>query len=236
MRAGEEDSLTSKSHELDLTSHHDTIINGIQGLKKIYKLTTNEAKKRIEKSYTARSNKIPNIIPFFQEITTNIKSYIIYMNKSKGKSKFTFNLLKCTSTTGISWVEIEGFSNSLTLSFNPPNFSYTQNSVGEIFCKVMATKEVELFRFSFDYCKKLAKISVDQIAKCKDFTLFENHKTNEVDCCFYVTLELSAKDRIRVLKQKYQDTQNFIDKLRLDAQGTGIENEFKPSCCDCVVF
>ncbi|OMJ89296.1 hypothetical protein SteCoe_8593 [Stentor coeruleus] len=236
MSLKEEDSQENKTHELDLTSHHENITNGIQTLRKVYKLSSNEAKKHLEKSYADRISKAPDIISCYQEINNNIKSFIIYMEKSKGKTKFTFNLLKCNSFLGLGWVEIQGFSDPLTLSFNPPTFSYSQNQTSELYCKIYATKEKELGKFVFDYTKKLAKIPVEQLVRCKNFSVFENYKTELVDCCFYVTIELSTKDRVKILQQKYRDTRNYIEKLRVDSQGINIRSEFKASCCECAVF
>ncbi|OMJ79712.1 hypothetical protein SteCoe_20188 [Stentor coeruleus] len=231
-----EDSQENKIHELDLASHHENITNGIQTLRKFYKLSSNEAKKHVEKSYADRISKISNVILHYQEINNNIKSFIIYMEKTKGKSKFTFNLLKCNSPLGLGWVEIEGFSDPLTLSFNPPTFSYSQNQISELYCKIYATKEKELGKFIFDYTKKLAKIPVEQLVRCKNFSVFENYKTELVDCCFYVTIELSSNDRVQILQQKYREIRDYIEKLRVDSQGINIRNEFKASCCECAIF
>lgn len=231
-----EDEIPEKLHELDLTSHQEYIVNGIQSLRKIYRFGTNDAKSAIEKAYADRIIKAQKVIPYCQDTSNTIKSFIIYINRSKGKSKFTFKLLKCNSPSGISWLEIEGFADPLTLSFNPGTFSYTQNLVGEVLCKVFASKEKEIGNFSFDYVKKLAKVPTEQFSRCNSFDLFLNYKNELVDCSFCLSLELSAKDKVRVLQQKLQETTGFIEKFRIDGLGASFRKEFKTSCCDCAVF
>ncbi|OMJ90413.1 hypothetical protein SteCoe_7219 [Stentor coeruleus] len=231
-----EDQNPEKSHELDLTSHQEYIINGIQNIRKIYRFTSNDAKNAIEKAYADRISKVPKVIPYYQDINNTIKSFIIYINRSKGKSKFTFNLLKCNSSSGISWLEIEGFADPLTLSFNPGTFSYTQNLVGEVLCKIFASKEKEIGNFTFDYVKKLAKIPAEQISRLNSFDLFLNYKNEFVDCSFCLNLELSAKDRVRVLQQKLKEMMGIIEKFRIDGLGISLRKEFKTSCCDCAIF
>lgn len=228
--------LTSKSQELDLTDRHESILYSIQSLKNIYKLSSNEAKNYIQKAYIYKTTKIPMIITSIQSINSNIKSYIIYIEKVKGKSKFTFNLLKCTSELGLGWLEIEGFAEDLTLSFNPPSFCYSQNNVGEIYYKLLASKDNEVGKATMNYIKKLSRMPCDQIVRCKRFTVYENFKNDKIDCSLYVEIELSAKDRIKVLQQKYYDMVECIEKLRSDSVGGGLKSELKETCCDCVVF
>ncbi|OMJ84214.1 hypothetical protein SteCoe_14701 [Stentor coeruleus] len=228
--------LTSKSQELDLTDRHESILYSIQSLKNIYKLSSNEAKNYIQKVYTYKTTKIPMIITSIQDINSKIKSYIIYIEKVKGKSKFTFNLIKCASEQGLGWLEIEGFAENLTLSFNPPTFSYSQNTVGEIYYKVFTSRDNEVGKVMVNYCKKLSKMPCDQIARCKSFVIYENFKNNKVDCSFCLEIELSAKDRIKVLQQKYYDMVGCIEKLRSDSMGGGFRSELKEACCDCAVF
>lgn len=231
-----ESSLLEATHELDLTNHHENITTGIQTLKKLYNLSTSGAKAHLEAVYIEKISKFPQILPHLQEKAACIKSFLQSLQRNSVLTQFTFTLLKCNHLSGTGWVEISGFSESLTLSFMPPSFTYSQNSVGDISYKILAGNSEVLGEIEVNLWKRLGKLPADQIIYCKSLLIFENFKNTLVDCCFWLSVDLSDRDKRNVLQIKHKETSMAIERLRIDSQGFNIRNEFKSGCCECAVF
>ena len=89
-------------NELDLTNHHhENIVNGIQNIKKIYKMSSSEAKHCVETAYNESISKIPTVLAHFQESADYIKSLLLNLEKNSLTTQYTFTLLKCNHVNGI---------------------------------------------------------------------------------------------------------------------------------------
>lgn len=230
-----EELALDKSNELDLTDHHENISAGIKNIKRIYQCSLASARKTVEESYVERISKIPNALEFLQKQLANIKYQIISLPKNKKPTKFGFNLLKCCSTEGLAWTYIEGFENSLTISTESQKSEISQNRVSEISLTIITENDSELCTFKLFIFDRLSKIPTDQLILMKNFTIFENFKNAELDFCICLNIELSNKDKNRILLIKGREILKKIEKQRIDALGINIRNEFKSGCCDCFI-
>jgi hypothetical protein len=222
-------------NELDLTHQHEVIVSGIQKLKQLYKLSYSQSRSLIEAAYLERIEKIPQFLTVYQDLLTNNKRFLLYLERSSAKTKLTFNLLKCNFPSGFGTIQLEGFKLQHSLSINEPSTVISQNGVKEYSCRVVEEKGEESCTFDVKIFEKLEKLPAEQIAFCKSITVFENHKDEVVDCCFYINLEMSAKDRVELLKFKFKGIEGILEKL--STQGFArIRNEFKPTCCECFIF
>lgn len=230
-----EELIVDNSNELDLTDHHENISAGIKNIKRLYQCSLASARKIVEESYVERISKIPNALEYLQKQLANIKYQIISLPQHKKPTKFSFNLLKCCSTEGLAWTYIEGFENSLTISTESQNSEIFQNSISEITLTIITEQDSELCSFKLFIFDRLSRTPTDQLISMKNLTIFENFKNYELDFCVCLNIELSNQDKNRILQIKGREIHKKIEKLRIDALGINIRNEFKSGCCDCFV-
>lgn len=222
-------------HELDLTNHHEYISTGINNIKKLYGTTRSEARKLVELAYIEKLEKIPKRLQYLQSSLSSINFHLISLSKTSIKSKFSFTLLKSCGPGGSLYLSISGFGENFSVSSKNQIIEMQSSTLPDLTISVFNDKDCQIFTYRISLLDQLAKIPVEQLSAMSQFSLFDNKKTNNVDICMLISIQLCPNQLYSVLRVQAREIQGKIEKLRMEAQGINLKKEFKASCCECFI-